>query len=198
MTLLKVSEVRPDAEGHFATITLDETARHRRRMRMVTDRLADGSAIEFLLDRPEARLLRQGEGLVLSDGRIIEVRAAPEDLMEVRADNARHLLALAWQIGNRHLPAEITETSIRIRRDHVIRFMLEGLGATVIDVKAAFDPEGGAYDGHGHSHDHRGHGHQHGAGHDHDHLGMYGRDESGHRQGHSTTHSDYDGDGHDD
>ncbi|TDH38589.1 urease accessory protein UreE [Pseudohoeflea suaedae] len=196
--LLKVSEVRASAEGRFATITLDETSRHRRRMRMVTDRLADGSSVEFLLDLPEARLLKQGEGLVLSDGRVIEVRAAPEQLMEVTANDARHLLVLAWQIGNRHLPAEITATTIRLRRDHVIRTMLEGLGATVAEVTAAFDPEGGAYEAHGHSHDHGGHGRPHGAGHDHDHLGMYGRHESGHRHGHSATHSDYDGDGHDD
>ena len=198
MTLLKVSEVRPDADGYFATITLDETARHRRRMRMVTDQLEDGSAIEFLLDLPEARLLKQGEGLVLSDGRVIEVRSAPEELMEVTGRDPHHLLTLAWQIGNRHLPAEITETTIRLRRDHVIRAMLEGLGATVTDLKAAFDPEGGAYDASGRSHDHGGHGHHHGAGHDHDHLGMYGRHESAHTHGHSTTHTDYDGDGHDD
>ena len=200
MTLLKASEVRPDAQGHFATITLDETARHRRRMRMVTDRLPDGSSVEFLLDLPEARLLKQGEGLVLSDGRVIEVRAAPEELMEVTGSNARQLLALAWQIGNRHLPAEIPETTIRLRRDHVIRTMLEGLGATVTDVEAAFDPEGGAYDhGHGHAHAHSHGGHHHGAGHDHDHFGMHGRDaHHDHRHGHSATHSDYDGDGHDD
>jgi urease accessory protein len=196
MTLLKVSEVRPSAEGRFATITLDEAARHRRRMRMVTDRLENGSTVEFLLDLPEARLLRQGEGLVLSDGRIIEVIAAPEPLMEVTARDARHLLVLAWQIGNRHLPAEITGESIRLRRDHVIRTMLEGLGATVTELEAAFDPEGGAYD-HGHG-DERAH--AHGAGHDRDHLHMHGRHSSGqeHASGHSATHSDYDGDGHDD
>lgn len=197
MTLLKVSEVRPTADGHFATITLDETARHRRRMRMVTDRLPDGSDVEFLLDLPEARLLRQGEGLVLSDGRIIEVRAAPEPLMEVRGRDARHLLSLAWQIGNRHLPAEITETTIRLRRDHVIRTMLEGLGATVTEVEAAFDPEGGAYD-HGHDHRHQHDADHHGAGHDHDHHGMHGHHSHGRVSGHSATHSDYDGDGHDD
>jgi urease accessory protein len=130
-----------------ATITLDETARHRRRMRMVSDRLANGATIAFLLDLPEARLLRHGDGLVLDDGRIIEVRAKPEALMEVRARDPRHLLTLAWQIGNRHLAAEITEESIRVRRDHVIRDMLIGLGASVVDIDAPFDPEGGAYGG---------------------------------------------------
>ena len=142
------------------TITLDETARHRRRMKMVSD-----NGIEFLLDLAEARLLRHGDGLQLDDGRVIEVRAAPEDLLDIRGRDARHLLSLAWQIGNRHLAAQILPDRILIRRDHVIRDMLEGLGATVADVSAPFDPEGGAYGdvhgahGHGHAHAHHHHDH---------------------------------------
>lgn len=161
--------------GTAATITLDETARHRRRMRMVSDRLDNGAVITFLLDLPEARLLRHGDGLVLDDGRIIEVRAEPEALMEVRGRDPRHLLALAWQIGNRHLAAEITAGAIRIRRDHVIRDMLTGLGAEVSDIDAPFDPEGGAYGGghRGHSHDHD---HDHDHGHDHADAGECGHD----------------------
>ena len=141
------------------TITLDETARHRRRMKMVSD-----NGIEFLLDLAEARLLRHGDGLLLDDGRVIEVRAAPEDLLEVSGRDARHLLALAWQIGNRHLAAQILPDRILIRRDHVIRDMLEGLGAAVADVSAPFDPEGGAY---GDAHGAHGHGHAHAHHHDH-------------------------------
>ncbi len=132
------------------TITLDETARHRRRLKMMSD-----GGIEFLLDLPEARLLRHGEGIELSDGRIIEVIAEPEPLYEVRAESQHHLLQLSWQLGNRHLPTQILENHLRIRQDHVIKDMLEGLGATVTEITASFDPEGGAYGGHhrGHSHD---------------------------------------------
>ena len=133
---------------------------------MVSDRLENGSTIAFLLDLPSARLLRHGDGLVLDDGRIIEVRAEPEALMEIRGRDARHLLTLAWQIGNRHLAAEITSDSIRIRHDHVIREMLVGLGASVTDINSPFDPEGGAYGGahadhHDHGHDHHGNDHEH-------------------------------------
>ncbi|MDD9909874.1 MAG: urease accessory protein UreE [Ahrensia sp.] len=143
-------------DGHQATdtITLDSTARYRRRTVMKSD-----NGIEFLLDLPEARLLRQGEGLELDDGRIIEVRAAPEDLYEVRGRDTRHLLMLTWQIGNRHLEAQIEEGRLLIRRDPVIRTMLEGLEAQVTEIEAPFDPEGGAYS-HGHSHGHDG-GHRH-------------------------------------
>jgi urease accessory protein len=133
-------------------ITLDETARHRRRVKMTSDH-----GITFLLDLSEAKLLRHGEGLVLDDGRIIEVCAEPEALYEVKAKDEHHLLTLAWQLGNRHLQAQIFKTHLVIRSDHVIKNMLEGLGALVTEISAPFDPETGAYSGnkpHAHSHDH--------------------------------------------
>lgn len=178
MHLPTVTSVTRSFDSPVATITLDETARHRRRMRMVSDRMENGATIAFLLDLPQAQLLRHGDGLVLDDGRVIEIRAEPEKLMEVRGRDARHLLSLAWQIGNRHLAAEIADTVIRLRSDHVIRDMLLGLGASVREIEAPFDPEGGAYGGahashrhsdHSHDHDHdhsHDHGHSHGHGHD--------------------------------
>lgn len=159
MSLLTVSNILDHTHHPADTITLDETDRHRRRMKMTSD-----GGIDFLLDLPEARLLKHGEGLKLSDGRVIEVRATPETLYEITARNARHMLVLTWQIGNRHLAADITETRIRIRADHVIKEMLEGLGATVREIEAPFNPEGGAYggkhEGHHHDHSHE-HGHHH-------------------------------------
>lgn len=131
------------------TITLDETARHRRRVSMHSD-----NGMEFLLDLPEARLLQHGDGLVLDDGSVVEVRAAPELLYEVRGRDARHLVALAWQLGNRHLPAQIMQDRILIRHDRVICDMLTGLGATVTEVAEPFSPEGGAYHGHAQGHHH--------------------------------------------
>lgn len=141
------------------TITLDETARHRRRLAMTSD-----GGIAFLLDLPETRLLRDGDGLVLEDGRVILVRAAPEALYAVRGRDGRHLLALAWQLGNRHLAAAIHSDHLLIRADPVIKTMLEGLGASVTEVLAPFDPEGGAYahhGDHGHGHGHHDHSHPH-------------------------------------
>ncbi|TFF18747.1 urease accessory protein UreE [Jiella endophytica] len=127
------------------TITLDETARHRRRMAMVSD-----GGIAFLLDLPEATLLRESDGILLSNGQIIVVKAKPEPLYEVRGRDAAHLVAIAWQLGNRHLAAQIFADRLLIRRDAVIRTMLEGLGASVAETEAAFDPEGGAYHAHPH------------------------------------------------
>lgn len=143
------------------TITLDETARHRRRVKMVSD-----GGIEFLLDLPEARLLKHGEGIELDDSRIIEVIAKPEQLYKVSGKDAHHLLMLAWQLGNRHLAAQIEEDHIFIRADHVIKEMLEGLGASIKEITASFSPQGGAYaKEHNHLHGHK-HGHTHGHSHD--------------------------------
>lgn len=145
--MLKASIVLDHTHAPADSITLDETARHRRRMKMVSD-----GGIEFLLDLPEAILLRHGNGIKLDDGRVIEVKAAPEALYEVRGRDGHHLLTLAWQLGNRHLAAQIFEDHLLIRADHVIKEMLEGLGASVVEIDSSFNPEGGAYSG---KHEHK-------------------------------------------
>jgi urease accessory protein len=141
-------------------------AHDERHLRRRAIELADGSKI--LVDLPEPVTLADGDRLMLEDGRQIEIGAAPEELYDIRARDPVHLAELAWHIGNRHLAAAIEASRILILRDHVIRAMLEGLGATVTDVAEPFSPVRGAYSGHG-SHDHHGHDHDHSHGHDHDH-----------------------------
>jgi urease accessory protein len=130
-------------------VTLSYDDRHRRRITVTGDH-----GVRALLDLPHAVLLAGGSGLKLDDGRIVEVRAQVEPLLEVRAKDAASLLRLAWHIGNRHLTAQIEPDRILIRLDHVIAIMLAGLGATVTEVQAPFDPEGGAYGGRHIAHDH--------------------------------------------
>jgi len=78
------------------------------------------------------------------------VIAAKEDLLEITGDN---LTRLAWHIGNRHTPCQIEPSRLLIQRDHVLRGMLEKLGASLRDINEPFTPEGGAY-GHGRTHSH--------------------------------------------
>lgn len=151
--MLRATEVLNKGDWHDPPadrVVLDETGRHRRRYRMCGQ-----GGLEFLLDLPEARLLRHGDGLVLDDGRIVAVEAEAEALYAVYATDKTHLLRLAWHLGNRHLAAHISPERILIRRDHVIKDMLIRLGATVQDIHAPFDPEGGAYDVHQHQPKHR-------------------------------------------
>ncbi|MGJ4896954.1 MULTISPECIES: urease accessory protein UreE [unclassified Bradyrhizobium] len=172
-------------EAAADSVLLDFDDRHRRRLVMTGTR-----GLEFLLDLEHATALRGGDALVLEDGRLIEVVAAAEPLLEIRASDPHHLVRLAWHLGNRHLPTQIMAKSLRIRRDHVIEAMVKGLGARVIEIEAPFDPEGGAYaepsHAHGHDdHDHHGHDHHHDhAGHDHAHHG--------HDDGHAHDHHVHD------
>jgi urease accessory protein len=138
-----------------ATVTLAYDDRHRRRVRLVAD---DGGA--FLLNLPEAIVLRDGDGLLLDDGAWLAVRAAAEDVCDIACPTPEALARIAWHLGNRHLPVQIVDGGLRIRDDHVIVAMLEAMGATVKRHRAAFDPEGGAYaraHGHAHTHGHRHH-----------------------------------------
>ncbi len=127
----------------FDVIVLTHEERHLRR-RVLTMQHGD----DVLVDLPQARVLAHGERLLLEDGRHIEVIAAEEDLMEVRASPAVSLAELAWHIGNRHLLAQIEDRRILLPRDHVIRDMLRGLGAWVRNVSEPFEPVRGAYHRH--------------------------------------------------
>jgi urease accessory protein len=147
------------------TVTLDREARYRRRIAMASDH-----GHEFLLDLAEATYLEHGDALELSNGALIKVQAAPEQLLEIHAHDALALARIAWHIGNRHAPAEITAHAIYIKPDHVLAEMVEGLGAHAHEVRRPFEPEGGAYGSKGplqRGHHHGGHSHADAHGHHH-------------------------------
>ena len=200
--MIRATQVRTQhrwTEAPADTVVLDFDDRHRRRVAMRGTR-----GLEFLLDLETATVLRGGDALVLDDNRLIEVVAAPEPLAEIRGSDPQHLVRVAWHLGNRHLPTQITANGLRIRRDHVIEAMVKGLGARVIEIEAPFDPEGGAYagGGHGHaaeadphrhadhdhsSHDHGGHGPHHDHGHHHNHH--HHDEDCGHAHDHGHSHA---------
>ncbi len=125
--------------------TLDHEARFLRRRLLVTD----GGA-EVLVDLPQTTTLNHGDALELDDGRLVEIVAASEALLSVEGHD---LVRLAWHVGNRHCPCQIDARRLLIRRDPVLRDMLETLGATLTEVEGPFLPEGGAY-GRGRTHGH--------------------------------------------
>jgi urease accessory protein len=145
--MLRVTSLLPpghDRGTPFDTVTLDHGERRLRRKLL---RLAHGE--EVMIDFPQTVTLDHGSALELEDGRIAGIIAAAELLHEVRGRDTAHLVRLAWHIGNRHTSAQLEETRILIKRDHVLRAMLEGLGATVSDVTEPFFAEHGAYHSHG-------------------------------------------------
>lgn len=149
--------VRDAPETCYDLVVLDYDQRLMRRKRLVT--VHDEG---FLVDLPAVTSLDDWWGFELEDGRLIQVVAAEEPLVQVTGPD---LPRLAWHIGNRHTPCQIEATRLMIRRDHVLEAMLTQLGAVLAHVTEPFTPEGGAY-GHGRTmgHDHGGHdqgGHSH-------------------------------------
>ncbi|MCX5577875.1 urease accessory protein UreE [Kaistia terrae] len=175
---------------------LQHDERHLRR-RLIE--LVDGRKV--MVDLPETVVLDAGDRLVLSDGGRVEIAAAYEPLYEIFGQDPVHLSQLAWHIGNRHLAAAIEPTRILILRDHVIKAMLEGLGARVKEIVAQFNPVRGAYSGHGdpsHGQDHGSHSHAaHGASHG-EHSHAHGDHSHSHAHGDKHHSHDHDHDhGHD-
>jgi len=127
------------------TLTLAYDDRHRRRVRLTSDQGA-----ELLLDLPRAVALEEDDGLRCELGGWYRVVAAAEPVLEVAGRDSAHLARLAWHLGNRHTPTEIRADALRVRQDHVLEAMLNGLGGSTRRLVVPFSPERGAY----HRHDH--------------------------------------------
>ncbi len=168
-------------------VVLTYEYRHRRRITLTSEK-----GEEFLLNLASVPDLKDGDGLLLSNGKTIQVVAAAEDLMEISCPDPLRFARIAWHLGNRHLPTEIAPNLFRIHADHVIADMARGLGAKVALVQAPFNPEGGAY-AEAETHDHapaHGHGHEHVHGPDcgHDHHGHEPHDHGHPAHGHDHEH----------
>jgi urease accessory protein len=192
----------------------------RQRSRLRT-KLESGEEVALALPRGE--VLRGGDLVTASDGRVIEVVAEPEKLLHVECGSPVALAKAAYHLGNRHVPVEVGEGYLRIAADHVLEEMLRKQGAQVSAREAPFEPEAGAYSGgdshHAHQHDEMGHGgkiHEFGApqdasghvhdehcGHDHHHEQRGGDEQAhDHARGHDHEHAhnhdhDHDHHGHD-
>ncbi len=123
------------------------------------------------IDLHGAVRLRTDDLLVLEDGTLVEVVAAPEPLIEARTADVAALARLAWHLGDRHVPIQLLPNRIRAQRDLAVETLLASLGAKLTLIDAPFEPEGGAYASvHAHDHGHGGgHDHAH-CDHDHDHA----------------------------
>jgi urease accessory protein len=156
---MRVERILPagtwDSETEIDRVLIDYDRRFRRRIALTTVLGA-----EILIDLPQAIRLRDGDGLAVENG-VVRVCAQPEQLMEIHTHTDAALIRIAWHLGNRHLPVQLLGDRIRIRADHVIEEMVEGLGGHVDKILAPFDPEAGAYTGGGHHHHHDDDDHSH-------------------------------------
>lgn len=147
--MLRAVSHLPAGHGQGTPFDLVVLEHDERRLRRKLLKLEHGD--EVMVDFPQTVTLDHLSALQLEDGRLVEVIAAEELLYEIRGRDADHLVRLAWHIGNRHTSAQLEATRILIKRDHVLKTMLEGLGARVTNVSEPFFAEHGAYHSHGDS-----------------------------------------------
>jgi urease accessory protein len=176
--MLTCSKLIPAGQGlapvllkRAATVSLDWDVRQKSRFDAT-----DNTGRSFGVFLPRGTLVRGGDVLVLEDGALVRVQAAPQEVLRITAceqhGTSFDLTRAAYHLGNRHVPIELQPDHLKIEPDHVLADMLRAMHMTVVQVQEAFEPEGGAYGGHGHSHGHshnHEHSHSHGDGHHHDH-----------------------------
>jgi urease accessory protein len=135
---------------HRAHLTFE--ARSKSRLLL---RLDNGEQAGLIVER--GRVLRGGDQVRLEDGRLIEIVAAEESLLEVVCTDPLAMARAAYHLGNRHVPVQLMQDRLRFPADHVLAEMLAGLGLQVTPLLAPFEPERGAYgQGHSQSHGHAG------------------------------------------
>lgn len=185
--MLTVNKLIPGGRGlapvlvrRAATVTLGWDLRQRSRFDAIDSQ--DRRVGVFL---PRGSVLRGGDVLVLEDGSLLRVVAAPQPVLVVRASAAQgspfDLLRAAYHLGNRHVPLELKPDHLKLEPDHVLADLMRQMRLEVEEVQAPFEPEAGAYASEGHSHSHS-HDHDH----DHDH-------EHGHGRGHGEASQASDG-----
>src|ERR1035437_4216959 len=131
-----------------ATVILDYAQRSTQK---ITVTGVKGGMIEIDLQQPAG--LRTDDLLLLDDGTLVEVVAAPESLIEARTTDVAALARLAWHLGVRHVPVQLLANRIRARRDAGVEALLASLGAKVTLIEAPFEPVGCVYaSSHGHDH----------------------------------------------
>ncbi|WP_372814463.1 urease accessory protein UreE [Paenibacillus sp.] len=166
----------------IVALTWDECAK--RILRKNTDL---GKVIGISL--PLQTTLRHGDILFRDEEHTVLVFVQPCEVLVIFAESVRELGTLAYELGNRHLPLQVTEKGeIVVLPDDPTEALLTKLGARYERQSRRFQPipKGGGHhhhdvrtghgSSHGHSHTHAAshghshhHDHSHAAGHDHDH-----------------------------
>jgi urease accessory protein len=101
---------------------------------------------ELLLQLDRGAPLQPGEWLSGAGwGPAVQVLAAPEALLRVRAQAPLELLQAAYHLGNRHVALELRATELRLLDDPVLADLLGRRGLLVDHLQEPFRPEAGAY-----------------------------------------------------
>jgi len=149
MTSLTITQRLTEPRPAQARLILPFELRQKSRL---LSKLDTGEEVGLVLDR--GVFMRGGDCLLASDGRVIEVVAADEQVSVVTASDPWQLARAAYHLGNRHVSLQVGSGWLRYLHDHVLDDMVRGLGFQVSIHQVPFEPEGGAYSHSGNAHHH--------------------------------------------
>ena len=121
-----------------------------RRKSRIKATTANGTEIGLFL--PRGSVLFDGSLIQTTDGTLIAIEAAPEDVSTVSSPDAVLLARVAYHLGNRHVRTEVGPGFIRYRHDRATDDLVRKLGVDVVVEDVPFEPERGTKD-HAHNHD---------------------------------------------
>lgn len=147
--MIRLTQKLDHAQAANATLTLPYNSRTKSRLRVVLD---DGREAGLFLERGGLGL-KDGDLLGDEEGRVVQVRAAPETLSVADCPDPLLLARACYHLGNRHVPVCIQADRLSYPHDPVLDAMLRRLGLAVQVELGPFEPEPGAYaSGVGHAH----------------------------------------------
>lgn len=147
--MLEITERLDLAERYDAVILLDYDSRKRGRLKTLTETSEDAG---LFLER--GQVLLDGDYLRATDGRVVLVQAAVEQLTRTSTTDPVLFAKICYHLGNRHTPVEIQSGSVFFQPDHVLSELCRQWGLEVEDVERPFTPERGAYGKHAGRHHH--------------------------------------------
>ena len=147
--MIRITHKLDHAHPANTTLTLPYNSRTKSRLRVVLD---DGREAGLFLERGGLGL-KDGDLLGDEEGRVVQVRAAPETLSVADCPDPLLLARACYHLGNRHVPVCMRTERLSYPHDPVLDAMLRGLGLAVRVELGPFEPEPGAYaSGVGHAH----------------------------------------------
>lgn len=108
---------------HIEKVYLENSDLVKRIQRVTTDH---GNELGIRLKQPID--LQYGDILYKDDTNMIIVDVNSEDLLVIKPRNLQEMGNIAHQLGNRHLPAQFTETEMLVQYDYLVESLLQDLG----------------------------------------------------------------------
>jgi len=146
--MLVLDKILPQNGSSDSTLILTFDQRQKSRLRT---HLEGGEEVGLMLAR--GHILRDGDLLGSTEGRVVMVKAADENVSTAHAKEVALFARACYHLGNRHTQLQIGDNWVRYQQDHVLDELVHSLGLDVVHEHAPFEPEAGAYHG-GHTHSH--------------------------------------------